>query len=132
MINETSGFSYQGLNVGWRYTRPSDHGLPNDAFTGSAVAVVMDGVVVATFATYDPIWEAMRDGQIVDATAQHDVPEGHAVIDLVVDGQTQMTLHISNELLGAAITSNPTLVKMTYLNLGCRPGWRYTDGVLHV
>ena len=132
MITATNGFQYNGKDVGWRYVRPIDIDLPADLYTGTAVAVVMDGYVVDTFATFNPIWDALSTCTIVDVTGNYTVDEGHAVINLVKDDEVVMTLHINKEILAAALTSNPVLVKMTMEHLGCRPGWRYVDGVLRV
>jgi len=88
----------------------------------------MDGTVVKTFTTYPPIWEAFRDGTIVDVTSSHSVSEGHAVIELHVNGAALYTLQISEELLAAALTSGPTLVEITAQTPAVMTGWRYSAG----
>lgn len=128
MITKTSGFEYLGSDCGWEWIPSVRRGLPEGSSKGVAVAVVIDGRVVATFPTYPPLWEAFRDGTIVDATSAHSVPEGHAVIELHVNGSALYTLHISNELLAAALTSNPTLAEITSATPAVVTGWAYANG----
>lgn len=128
MITKTSGFEYLGTDCGWEWIPSVRRGLPQGSSKGVAVAVVMDGQVVATFPTYPPLWEAFRDGTIVDVTSSHSVPEGHAVIELHVNGAALYTLQISEELLAAALTSSPTLVEITAQTPAVMTGWRYSAG----
>lgn len=129
MITKTSGFQYLGSDCGWEWVPSVQRGLAHGSSKGIAVAVVMEGQVVATFSTYPPIWEAFRDGEIIDVTASATVPEGDSVIELHVDGVVVYTLHISNELLAAALTSSPTLVEITAAAPAVMAGWRYSAGV---
>jgi hypothetical protein len=128
MITETSGFNYMNFDCGYKWIPSVERGLPQGSSTGKAIAVILDGAVVYVLGTYPPIWDALRDGQIVDVTQQHQVPDGDAVIDVVVNGATAHTLHISHELFAAAITSNPTLVEITSDTAAVMAGWTYSEG----
>lgn len=131
MITQYSGFQYLGFDCGYRWIPSTQRGLEKGSSLGKAVAVVIDGQVVATLGTYPPLWEAMRDGTIVDVTANHSFPEEDSVIDIQVNGSVVYTLHISEPLLAAAIVSNPTLVEITGDSPHVVVGWRYLDGQFH-
>ena len=128
MITETSGFNYLGVDCGYKWRPSVERGLERGSSLGKAVAVIIGSQVVDVFVTYPPIWEALRDGQITDITSQHQVPDGDAVIDVSISGTTAHTIHISSELLAAAITSNPTLMELTWENAAVSTGWSYVDG----
>lgn len=128
MITETSGFSYLGTDCGYTWTSSVSRGLEAGTSPGKPIAVVMDGSVVKTFTTYPPIWEVLQNCTIVDVTSSNSVPEGHAVVDLVQNDATVYTLHISNELLAAAMTSGPTLVEITADTPKVAAGWGYSNG----
>lgn len=131
MITETSGFNYLGTDCGYKWRPSEERGLAKGTSLGKAIAVVIDQSVVACFATYPPLWDAMRDGQLVDVTSQHSVPEGDAVIDISVNASVAYTLHVSNELLAAALTSSPVLAEITWETPAVDVGWRYFDGKFH-
>jgi hypothetical protein len=131
MITETSGFSYLGTDCGYKWTPSTERGLAEGASPGKPIAVIIDGQIVATFTTYPPIWEALQAGTIVDVSAANSIPEGEAAMDIVVGGSTAYTLHISNELLAAAMTSSPVLFEITADTPKAAIGWTYADGGLH-
>lgn len=128
MITETSGFSYLGTDCGYVWTPSTSRGLEAGTSPGKPIAVVMDGSVVKTFTTYAPIWDVLQNCAIVDVTSSHSVPEGHAVVDLRQNETIVYTLHISNELLAAAMTSSPTLVEITAETPKVATGWGYSNG----
>jgi hypothetical protein len=131
MITETSGFMYLGTDCGYKWIPSAQRGLPPKSSLGVPLAVIMDEQVVATFGTYPPIWDAIKTGTIVDVTSSHDVPDGHAVVEIRNNGETTFTIEISNELLAAALTSNPTIVEITEANRNVIAGWRYIAGAFH-
>ena len=130
MITETSGLFYDGVDCGYRWIPSEQRGLQKGSSLGVAVAVIMGNQVVATFPTYPPIWEAISGGTIVDVTesGNHNVEEGHAVVEIQKEGNTQYVLHISNELLAAALTSGATLVRIEADNYAVMAGWGYSNG----
>lgn len=128
MITETSGFSYLGTDCGFVWVSSTQRGLPSGSSLGKPIAVIMDGAVVKTFTTYPPIWEVLQNCAIIDVTSSHSVPEGHAVVDLRQNETIVYTLHISDELLAAAMTSSPTLVEITAETPKVTTGWGYSNG----
>lgn len=129
MITETSGFSYLGTDCGYKWTPSTSRGQEAGTSLGKPIAVIMDGTVVKTFTTYPPIWEVLQNCAIVDVTTSHSVAEGHAVVDLRQNETIVYTLHISNELLAAAMTSSPTLVEISEANSKVSAGWSYSNGI---
>lgn len=130
MITETSGFDYLGTDCGYRWKPSAERGLPEGSSLGKPIAVILEGRIVAIFTTYPPIWEALQAGTIVDVSSANSIPEGQAAIDIVVGESTAYTLHISNELLAAAMTSSPTLFEITSDTPKADVGWLYVDGGL--
>lgn len=128
MITETSGFEYLGTDCGYRWIPSVDRGLPKGSSLGKAVAVVIDEQVVSTFPTYPPLFDAMMNGQLVDVSSNYSFPESDSVIDVIVNGETAHTLHISDALLAAAMASNPTLVEITADTPAVTTGWRFSNG----
>jgi hypothetical protein len=130
MITETTGLIFDGVECGYRWIPSEQRGLEKGSSLGVAVAVIMGNQVVATFPTYPPIWEALNGGSIVDVTESggHNVAEGHAVVEVQKEGNTQYVLHISSELLAAALTSGATLARIEADNYAVMAGWGYSNG----
>lgn len=127
MITETSGFEYLGTDCGYRWIPSAQRGLEPRTSLGKAIAVVIDGYVVATFPTYPPLWDAMNSGTLVDVSQNYSFPESDSVIEIQVNGSVIYTLHISDALLAAAMASNPTLVEITSATANVSTGWRYQN-----
>lgn len=128
MITEKNGFDYLGTDCGWKWIPSVERGLPQGSSKGIPIAVVIDEQVVKTFGTYPPLWEAMRDGTLVDVTSNYSFPEAESVIDININGSTVYTLHIAEPLMAAAMASNPTLVEITAENANVSTGWSYVSG----